>query len=108
MEPILEKYTNAIPKPGAIDKLIPGWEGRYQKSLQEAKTRFEGHKAQYDKATKERDVKIKMLQHAYNKDKEIFDARVAERNREVDELEKAYQAGDPDTVCTYNTIHLLL
>lgn len=104
--PDLDKFKQGVKIPGILDKLIPGWEGRYQKELINAEKRYETYKTKYDDYMKKRGAKINALRDEYDKERLAFEQKVSERNQEVDALETAYRNGDPEAVCTYNTMVL--
>jgi restriction system protein len=98
--PNLNDFLNAVKKPSGLDKLIPGAEGRYQIALQDARKRFEEYKVKYEKYMMERGAKVKVLREDYEKEKQLFDQKVLNRDHEIDELESSYHSGDPYAVCT--------
>ncbi len=96
-----EEYFAKISKPSTLDKLIPGWEKRYQSKLQEAERLFKEYQQKVEVFSAERTKTITELQDKYNKEKQAFDLKVQQRNQEVDEYEKAYKSGDPSTIIAY-------
>ncbi|HPG38270.1 MAG TPA: restriction endonuclease [bacterium] len=104
--PQFEDYLSTIKKPTALEKLIPGAEGRYQRAILEIKTKFNEDKNKYDIIIADRKIKIQKLNDTYDKEKQAFNFKVQQRNSEVDEFEKAYRNGDPDAVSSYCTMVL--
>ncbi len=103
-EPIVvsrEEYFLKIPKPSGIDKLIPGWEIRYQKQLREGERLFKEYQEKIELFAIERNKKIAVLRDKYDVEKQAFDLKVQQRNQEVNELEEAYNSGDPTAIITY-------
>ena len=101
-----EQYFAKIPKPSTLDKLIPGWEGRYQAKLRDAEKNFRQYQDKFNTFIAERNKKIAALQEVYDREKQAFDAKIQQRNQEVDELESAYNTNDPEAVIAYNSMVL--
>jgi restriction system protein len=104
--PQLEAYLAEVKKPRSLDKLIPGAEGRYQKALQEMKSRYQEDEKKYIAIIVDREAKIQKLREEYNKEKQAFDLKVQEQNREVEEFENAFRNSDPTAVISYFTMVL--
>jgi len=96
-----EEYFSKIAKPSTLDKLIPGWEKRYQKTLQEAERLFKEYEDKFNTYVAGRNAKIAKLTEEYENDKRAYDLKVQQRNQEVDEFESAYKSGDPSAIVTY-------
>jgi restriction system protein len=67
-EPIFigrEKYFSKISKPSVFGKLIPGWEKRYQKTLQESEKLFKEYEDKFNAHIIERNGKIARLREEY-------------------------------------------
>ena len=96
-----EEYFSKITPPSAIDKLIPGWEKRYQKRLEKSEERFKDYQEKFESYNSKRREKITKLQEEYNKEKEAFDLKVQNNNQDVDNLESSYKSGDSEAVATY-------
>lgn len=96
-----EEYFSKISKPTTLEKLVPGWEKRYQVRMQEAIGRYEEYEAKFDVFLLEREKKISTLKEDYQKEKLSFELKVNQRNQEVDELEKAYKSGDATAIISY-------
>jgi restriction system protein len=101
-----EEYFAKIPKPTTVEKLIPGWEKRYQIRLQEGKKLYDEYKTKFEAFALERSRKIADLQAGYDKEKLSFDTNIQQRNQEVDEFENAYKAGDAAAIVSYCTMIL--
>lgn len=96
-----DEYFAKIPKPSVLDKLLPGWEGRYQSKLQEAEKLFKEYQDKFNEFTTDRNNKIAALQEVFEREKLAFESKIQQRNQEVDELENAYNAGDPEAIIAY-------
>lgn len=101
IETTREEYFSKISPPSTIEKLIPGWENRYQKKLDEAERLFKNYQGKFQAYSTERNNKIKFLQEEYNKEKYTFDSKIQQHNQEVDALEDAYKNSDPDAIVNY-------
>jgi restriction system protein len=75
-------------KPGCLESLIPGVQGRYQRAFKQAEADYQG-------AVKK-----------YEEDKQAFEQKVQQRDQEVAEFENAYRDNDPDAVSAYCTMVL--
>lgn len=101
-----EEFFSKIPKPTSLEKLIPGWEKKYQATLQEAKGRYEEYEVKVEIYVAERNKKISDLQIEYSKEKEAFEQKKNQRNQEIIEFENAYKNADPTAVSSYCTMVL--
>lgn len=101
-----DTYFSKISKPSAIEKLIPGWEKRYQKQLDEAERLYKEYQDKFEAFAAERNKKITSLREEYDKEKQAFELKIQQRNQETDEFEKAYQSSDPTAIVTYCTMVL--
>ncbi|MCI0607626.1 MAG: restriction endonuclease [Anaerolineae bacterium] len=101
-----EEYFSKISKPSAIDRLIPGWERRYQKKIEEAEKRFKEYQEKFEAFVSKRNIKIAELQENFNKERQTFDINVQQKNQEVDEFENAYKSGDPTAITAYYSMVL--
>ena len=103
-EPIFtsrEEYFSKISKPSVFGKLIPGWEKRYEKTLQKAENLFKDYENEFNAQIIERNSKITVLREEYENDKRNFELKIQQRNQEVDEFEETYKRGDPAAVSIY-------
>jgi restriction system protein len=98
---------------GFIEKLFHGENGKnnripeYQAEHdKEWEIAYQAGKSQWLKSEKERTTKLEKFKTDYEKSKQDFTAKMTQRNAEVDELEKAYNAGDPEAIVTYNVMVL--
>ena len=96
-----EEYFSKISKPSVLGKLIPGWEKRYQKNLQEAEKLFKENEDKFNAHIIDRNSKITRITEEYENDKRAFDLKIQQRNQEVDEFEKTYKSGDPAAISAY-------
>jgi restriction system protein len=104
--PQLAAWLATVKKPSALEKLIPGSEGRYQRALQEMRIKFQENQKKFDAYIAAREAKIKNLRDEYDKEKQDFETKKQERNIEVDEFEAAYKKCDPTAVISYCTMVL--
>jgi restriction system protein len=108
-EPIIvsqEEHLSKVPKPTVLEKLIPGWEKRYQSQLQEAQRHYDEYKVKFEAFTNERNIKIAKLRAEYDKEKQSFDLRIQSQNKEIDGFENAYKAGEATAIASYCTMVL--
>jgi restriction system protein len=96
-----DEYFSKLPKPSGIEKLVPGWEKRYQKRVEEAERLYKDYLEKYEKFVSERKAKIASLQQEYDVEKQAFELKKKQQNQDVDELETAYKNGDPAAVTAY-------
>ncbi|MDP2363213.1 MAG: restriction endonuclease [Ignavibacteria bacterium] len=96
-----EEYFSKISKPSVLGKLIPGWEKRYQRTLQESEKLYKEYEDKFNAHIVERNGKIAGLTEEYENDKSSFDLKIQQRNQEVDEFEKTYRSGDPAAISAY-------
>lgn len=101
-----QEYYAKIPKPSGLERLIPGWETRYEKRLQEAEIHFQKYERKFNAFISDRNIKIANLQKNYDEEKLTFETNAQQRNNEVAELESAYKSGDPLAVSAYCTMVL--
>lgn len=99
--PQLEAFLSTVKKPGAMEKLIPGAKGRYQKALEEAENQFQLQQQQFQSYMADREKKIASLREQYEMEKNAFELKAQEHNHEVAEFETAYRNGDPDAITSY-------
>lgn len=96
-----EDYFAKIPKPSTIEKLIPGWEKRYQKQINDGEKLYKEYLDRFEKFVSERNQKISLLRGEYDKEKQAYDLKVRQHNQEIHELESSYKTGDPNAVNAY-------
>ena len=96
-----EEYFSKISKPSGIEKLIPGWEKRYQKQLNQAEKLYKEYQERFESFASERDQKISLLREEYDREKQAFDLKVQQHNQEIDDLENSYESGDPNAITAY-------
>ena len=96
----------SMKEPDALAKLIPGWEKRHAKALQEAQRNFEIAKYNYEQQVAQRNEKIKQLEEEYIGRKNEFELAQQKHNSEVDGLETSYTGGDPSAIVAYCTMVL--
>lgn len=101
-----EDYFAKISKPSALEKLIPGWEKRYQKQLIEGEKLYKEYVDRFDKFVSERNQKISLLKEEYNEEKQAYDLKVRQHNQEVDDLESSYKNSAPIAINAYCTMVL--
>ncbi len=96
-----DEYFAKISHVPALEKLIPGWEKRLQKRVDEGKRLFKEYEEKFQVALNERNKIIATLQEDYNKEKQSFDLMIQQKNQEVDDFETAYKNRDPEAVVAY-------
>lgn len=101
-----QEYFSKIPKPSGLEKLIPGWETRHKKRLQEAESHFQNYERKFHAFISDRNAKIADLQGKYEQERLAFETNARQRNNEIDEFENAYKSGDPLAISAYYTIVL--
>lgn len=99
------KDTSQIKLPGLIEKFFGG-KARYEQELADAETSYKRALAEYERSEKEREKKLAEFKATQEKARNEHEINVAEQNREVEELENAYKAGDEDAIVSF--ISLLL
>lgn len=95
-----------VKSPGFIDKLIPGWQKRYNKVKSQTQESYNNEKARYEKAENERNEKLDKYKAAYEKERSAWHLKVQQRCKEVDDFEQAYQEKDITAVISYNSMVL--
>lgn len=103
-EPIFtsrDEYFSKISKPSVFEKLIPGWERRYHKTLLAAEELFKEYADKLNAHIIERNSKITGLTEEYENDKKAFELKIQQHNQEVDGFEKNYRSGDPTAISAY-------
>lgn len=101
-----EEFLSKIQKPNSLEKLIPGWEKRYQTYMENELKRFQEYEEKMKVFLNERDEKIAKIRDEYSKEKDAFEQKKNQRNQEVEELENSYKNGDPTAVSSYCTMVL--
>lgn len=111
-EAFLSKITLSKPV-GFFEKLFHGEHGKDHRVLkhQEEQTRqaeqqYQAALAQWKAGEQKRRTQLEQLSEEYGRDRQSFLAKKSQRDSEVDALEAAYRAGDPDAIVTYNTMVL--
>lgn len=98
---------------GLFEKLFHGENGKNNRILTQqerdaeiSETNYQKTFSSWQRLEKERIAKAEQLRIEYEKSKQNFIAKMAERNADVDELEKAYKEGDSEAIVTYNVMVL--
>lgn len=111
-EQFTSRITPAAPV-GFFEKLFHGEHGKGQRVLRhqegQARQAEQGYQealAKWQLADRSREEQLAQLRADYDAEREAFEAKKTQRNAEVDALEDAYRAGDPEAVVTYNTMVL--
>jgi restriction system protein len=105
-EPKEVDFLSTVKSPGFASRLIPGSSDRYEKAIAIAKGKFHEALGEYVQKEADRKIAIEKANCEYQKEKNEFELKVKQRDVEVDELENNYKKGDPDAVCSYNTMVL--
>ncbi|MCA1621841.1 MAG: restriction endonuclease [Acidobacteria bacterium] len=111
-EQFTSKMTAAAPV-GFFEKLFHGEHGKGQRVLRhqeeqarQAERGYQDALARWEAAEQSRTTQLTRLRADYDAEREAFEAKRAQRNAEVDALEAAYRADDPEAVVTYNSMVL--
>ena len=101
-KPVETDYLSAVKEPGMVAKLVPGAQKRYEEAIsiakRIAKEKFESVLKNHEWEVSRREAAIQKLKDEYEKDRHAFELKVSQRNREIDEFEKAYFGGDPSAI----------
>ena len=104
--PILSDYTRSIKAPTGISSLIPGAKKRYQELLDSAKSEYHTQLSRWESDEKQRQADLIAAHKAYTESEARLKQKRDQRNAEVDEFRKAYEAGDPEAIVAYNNMVL--
>ncbi|MBR0599785.1 restriction endonuclease [Sinanaerobacter chloroacetimidivorans] len=105
-EPTLEYFIQNVKSPGFFDKLVPGWQNRYENAKKQAEDNYRQEKERYEVAENERKDKLEKYKARYEKEKSDWDLKVQQRNKEVDDFEQSYKNKDIASVISYNSMVL--
>jgi len=104
--PTREQFTGAVRRPNLLARLIPGAGSRYARALENAEAAYRRGLEDCQQQEQNRLLALEKAQKKYEQAKAAFDAKVLQRNAEVDELERNYKSGDPEAVVAYCTMVL--
>jgi restriction system protein len=115
-KPQQEQFTSRITPAASVgffEKLFHGEHGKGQRVLKhqeeqatQAEQGYQEALASWQVSEQARVAQLALLQEDYDLQREVFEAKKVQRNTEVDALEAAYLAGDPEAVVLYNTMIL--
>lgn len=91
-----------IGEPFWFEKLLPGWEKRYQQRLQERSDKIKRFKAEYEAAVCNYEYQLAAKKTGDEAALRAYEQRIAE----IEEFEKAYQSGDASAISSYNSMVL--
>ena len=104
--PIPDAENFKVVAPKGFSKLMPGAKERFMKQEEEARLKYQAAVDDYHMRIKEREHHIAACKAQYEQEKEQYLKEISNKNEEVNELEKAYIAGDPTAICVYCTMVL--
>lgn len=105
-EPLIEDFLAYVKVPGFFDKLIPGWNNRYENAKNQAENQYKLKKEQYEKDESDRKDKLSKFKAQFEKELSAWELKVQQRNKEVDDFEQAYRNKDIASVISYNSMVL--
>lgn len=104
--PRREIYIVKVGEPTMFAKLIPGFSKRHANALANAEAKFQADYAEWQSQEASRLAKIEDARSAYAREVKALNAKIDQRNAEVDTFKATYFAADPDAVVAYNTMVL--
>lgn len=104
--PQKELFTRDIQPPSFIQKLIPGAQERYAKSLEKSESDFNEAIKLHEEREKERLKKIEQIKRKYEEAKATHTLEVQKHNEEIEEFESCYNNADPNAIVGYNSMVL--
>ncbi|WKZ38485.1 MAG: restriction endonuclease [Anaerolineales bacterium] len=101
-----DEYSSKIQKPSFLEKIIPGWEERYQRKLEALHASYAAYKDRYKHDVEERGEKISAFVQEHESEKADFNLMVQRHNQRVEEFENAYVNGVSDAIEKYCSLVL--
>ncbi len=101
-EPKFEDFMIKVQKPSWFQKLIPGWENRYNRLLNYAQVEYEKAISAHTENEQKRLTEIEELKRKYDVTLKSYEQKVLE----VKEFEEAYNSGDVSAIESYNAMVL--
>jgi restriction system protein len=94
------------PPPSWFERILPWLRRKREARIGAEEAEYHSMVAQAEEANAQRARRLQTLRDQYDARKAAHLAKVIQRNQEVEQLERAYQAGDPDAVVAYNSMVL--
>ncbi len=104
--PRRETYIVKVGEPTMFAKLIPGFSKRHASALANAEAKFQADYAEWQSQEASRLAKIEDARSAYAREVKALNAKIDQRNAEVDTFKASYFAAEPDAIVAYNTMVL--
>ncbi len=104
-EPKKDMYIGDIKPPTIMEKAL-GMGGRYKRELASAEELYEKARQKYRQLEDERIAKLHELRTKYEAEKKTHETNIAQRNSQVDDLQRDYVNGEVSAVVTYNAMVL--
>jgi restriction system protein len=104
--PCIEAFTSAVKKPSTLGAMIPGARRKYEESLASAEAAFAQATAGWERQEETRKERLLALHKEHEASKAAIKKKVEARDQEVEELHRAYIAGEAESIVTYNSMVL--
>jgi restriction system protein len=104
--PSKEEFLKGIKPPSGLRKLVPGSQDRYRSECAQAEERYRSAFKTYEGVETQRLITLKEEKQKYEESKRMHEAKVQQKNQEIDEFEMYYKQGDPKAIVGYNTMVL--
>jgi len=104
--PDREVFRRTVSSPSGLGRLLPGAAKKQAKDLAAADEKYEAARQEWERYEAERRRRLEVARAQYDEEYRVFQGKVAQRDREVDELAALYRAGDADAVVAYNSMVL--
>ncbi len=98
--PKKELYAAGVRPPAWWEKLI-GYRTRYERRMRSSEESFASDYAKWQQEGTTRISQVAMVEQQYHRDLAAHKNKLAERNREIEELKARYEAGDSDAVVAF-------
>jgi restriction system protein len=104
--PSKEEYLSDKKPPSGLKKLIPGSQDRYRSKRMQEEEKYQVAFKTYQEKEAERLTALEEAKQTYEESKKMHEAKVREKNREIDEFEMNYKKCHPKAIVGYSTIVL--
>lgn len=98
--PNLESYTSSVRPLGFFETVFRS-KSRFEREKNEAIQRYERDMSKYDEEERLRCDALKQLEAEHEQQQQQKFTEIERHNSEIDELERAYRAGEPQAVIAY-------
>lgn len=102
--PRLESFLP--PAPAGLVKFLPGSKDKYERSVEEARQRFEQANAEHAEQEKSRETALAAAKAAYETAVARIEAQAAAQNQEIDEFRGRFEAGGAEAIVEYFSLVL--